>query len=391
METEMNKTKIEKNVEEKIEEKEIINVETVKKRKRGRPKSKKINTEPKIAKKRGRKPRIRTPEEIEEEKNKPKRKRGRKIKQQTYSLVKNNDKKKIFAEDDNCLFINLPINITKLNNSINKPSIEEEIFKYKTELPQLPKPYDGPSVSIVNLNDKELKENRFEKYKNVINGNNDDNTEHKIEETKIIEYKLYEKKKSIKKTVRNIMTDFIKHQEFSDTWISGTDISCWWCCHNFNNSPCAIPTKYVNDIFYVYGCFCSFNCALSYNFITNVNKKWERISYLHLLYKKIFNVTEVTLKYAPERECLKMFGGYMNIDEFRNNKNKTFNIVYPPMISIIPQLQETEIIRDSQISTQTHLSKERVNRAEKELKIQRSKPFHKGAIDGLMNMLKITK
>ena len=34
-------------------------------------------------------------------------------------------------------------------------------------------------------------------------------------------------------------------------WPKTSDIKCFWCCHNFDTIPCAIPTKYHNNNFYV--------------------------------------------------------------------------------------------------------------------------------------------
>ncbi len=356
------------------------------KRKRGRPPSKKIDTTPKIAKKRGRKPKIRTQAEIDQEKNKPKRKRGRKAKERIYSLIKDKEEKK-FSTDDNSIIINLPINVSNLKKYNESDFIETTLLEYNKNIPE-PQPYD-PLIRSHEL-DGDIPGNNeeYHQYENVtiVEG------VETAEEHKDIEYNLYEKHQSIKKTVKNIMIEFMKHEQFSDSWMASTDINCWWCCHSFNNAPCAIPIKYVKDIFYVYGCFCSFNCALSYNFTTNVNKKWERVSYLHLLYKKLYNVNEVVLDYAPERQCLKMFGGYMDIEQFRNSKNKTYNVVYPPMICIIPQLQETEIVMDkTNNKIQTHLSDERIQKASDKLKIKRDKPLYKNSIEGLMGMVKTIK
>ena len=65
-----------------------------------------------------------------------------------------------------------------------------------------------------------------------------------------------------------------------------TTISCWWCTHTFEHLPCYIPTKITNDRFNVFGCFCSFNCASSYNLNINDNKIWERYTLLKLLIRK---------------------------------------------------------------------------------------------------------
>ena len=54
------------------------------------------------------------------------------------------------------------------------------------------------------------------------------------------------------------------------------------------------------------------------------------------------------LEYAPNRECLKDFGGYLTIEEFRQKSSYiSYNINYPPMLSIIPQMEETKIIKET--------------------------------------------
>jgi hypothetical protein len=97
------------------------------------------------------------------------------------------------------------------------------------------------------------------------------------------------------------------------------------------------------DKFYVNGCFCTFNCCASYNFSKNDDNVWERYSLLNLMYKKMYDKKFVKINLAPPREILKIFGGYMTIDEFRENSyknDKTFVVVNPPLISIIPKIEE---------------------------------------------------
>ena len=138
---------------------------------------------------------------------------------------------------------------------------------------------------------------------------------------------------------------------FKDKKYFKTDICCWHCCHKFDNMPCGIPLSYEDGNFNTKGVFCSFNCALTYNYNSKEceNQIQERESLLYLMYKKINSVKEVNLKYAPEKETLKMFGGTLTIKEFRKNQN-TYIMVYPPMLSIIPQLEEIKILETTSSS-----------------------------------------
>ena len=149
------------------------------------------------------------------------------------------------------------------------------------------------------------------------------------------------------KSIDNTMKQFLECN-YRDDWPTSTVIYCYWCCHQFNNTPCALPIRYNNKRFIVYGCYCSPECAAAYNFndLQAGEEIWERYSLLNLLYKRIYDNSEHLIKLAPPRQVLSCFGGNLSIEEFRNvnkNYNKTYNIVMPPMISIIPQQEEMNI------------------------------------------------
>ena len=100
------------------------------------------------------------------------------------------------------------------------------------------------------------------------------------------------------------------------------------------------------------GIFCSWNCTKSYNFERNDHKQYERAGLISLLVNQISTVDEsICIKAAPPRQCLKIFGGYMSIDEFRNcfsvvdsyhiNLVK-YNYVYPEITEITNVKVKTE-------------------------------------------------
>ena len=105
---------------------------------------------------------------------------------------------------------------------------------------------------------------------------------------------------------------------------------------------------------------------------------WERFSLLNLMYKKLYNQKFVKINLAPPRETLKIFGGYLSIEEFRENSlrnDKTFSVISPPLISIIPKIEEN-------ISNTTKNSKNNyplvnesiLNKTQNNLKLKRNKP-----------------
>jgi hypothetical protein len=264
-----------------------------------------------------------------EKKEKPRKRKTNTIKSKKYSLL--NTQKPPTQKITESVLVHLPINIEKFQKK--NVFYDNEFFNYDAkQLNQEPLPYDPKSNNENNL------------YENIVK--EDDKNEKETDKNEDTEYNIYNGNDYINKKVKTILVQFNDFNKIQQ-WPNSTDIKCWWCCHNFDNSPCGIPIKIENDTFHVYGCFCSFNCALSYNFSSDTDKKWERAGLINLLFNKTFNNTD-EVNYAPNRACLKEFGGYLSIEEFRNNtENINYNITYPPMLSIIPQIEEIKVIKET--------------------------------------------
>ena len=177
-------------------------------------------------------------------------------------------------------------------------------------------------------------------------------------------YKFNEENNEIKEEIENLTYDIILDNNNLNIEIKDYSINhnkeeilnkkckCWWCCYSFNNNPIYIPTDYENNEFKVYGNFCSFSCALSYNYYNNkdIEQSIKNESLIYTFYNKIENnSSEIKkIKYAPPKELLIDFGGTLTIDEFRNNQI-IYNIIYPPMSITIPYLEKikkSKVIND---------------------------------------------
>lgn len=145
--------------------------------------------------------------------------------------------------------------------------------------------------------------------------------------------------------------DFMTREEDSvDSWPRQTDTYCFWCSHSFTNIPIGIPVKVFDGKFYCNGNFCSFECASAYNYnMSNDNRNiFEKQNLLNLMASKFQAKTPV--RCAKPREMLKIFGGSMEINEFRKFHDNTifFSNKYP----IVPVGEQVEEIHDS-FSTQS--------------------------------------
>jgi len=157
------------------------------------------------------------------------------------------------------------------------------------------------------------------------------------------------KEQSAKKISENLIIRLKKtNKEVSD--ISGYEIDpksdigdntnnvgevCWNCCHSFHEMVYGIPLKYLDGVFYVYGDFCSLECAARYSSEHFKNDNYEITSLINL-YNNIINKKETKINPAPNKLSLKLFGGNLSIDEYRDNFNKSniHDIKLPPILPI---------------------------------------------------------
>lgn len=176
-------------------------------------------------------------------------------------------------------------------------------------------------------------------------------------------------------------------------WLQNTNVSCFWCCHGFDHTPWGVPTKYDSStgVFALSGIFCSPNCALAHllEYEHNNNLLWEKVSLLNLLHYKIY-MNDENLVPAPDKLCLKMFGGPLAVDEFRAltiKNNKNYYVNFPPCNILSPVLEETKKIFN-QDSFFIPIDKKRINRIQTELKIKRTNSVNKSrnTLDSVMKI-----
>jgi len=225
---------------------------------------------------------------------------------------------------------------------------------------------------------------------------------------------LEENKSDHKIKITRLMREFADANKRKE-WPTNTNILCWWCCHSFDGPPISIPKFHIDNIFYVYGCFCSFSCAAA-SIFNNINinevNKWKYFNLLHNLKNKIIkNNTEENIILSPSKQILKVFGGYMTIKEFRNigkstnNHYKIFDIISPPIVSIQSFVEESKLKNNNnkQFNTLEHakgydcesksnvfnsksskwsknnkyipIDKDRMKRAEENIKLRRKVPL----------------
>ncbi len=101
---------------------------------------------------------------------------------------------------------------------------------------------------------------------------------------------------------------------------------------------------------------------------------------------------KINIKLAPPRRTLKKFGGILTIDEFRkfnDNYYKQYNIIYPPMISILPDIEKIDINKTMDKKYDyVPVDEDRLKKANDELILTRKKPkyCYKNTLENSMGL-----
>jgi hypothetical protein len=284
------------------------------------------------------------------------KKRGRKPKEKIKIPNEYFQKKELIEGDEN-IILTLPLTALDTLNTIDTPmGISSD--NYYSLQSQEEKPI------FINVN------NIVNNHQSITTKEQEDMYNQKLEE-----FKERRKDELTKTQDKNDTSIFLDYQDAntSGVWPSSTSIDCLWCTYSFDTTPVGLPLKKENDKFVMFGNFCSSGCAAAYNF-DNTNTQfelWERYSFLNYIYGQ----GNTAIKIAPPRLSLKKFGGKLTIDEFRlkSQEDEEYEIILPPMRSIIPTLEEITI--DADKDYMIGFENDMLNKNNQELRLKRSKPL----------------
>ena len=126
--------------------------------------------------------------------------------------------------------------------------------------------------------------------------------------------------------------------------ISDKKSACFWCTCDFDNPTILIPKFELNKMYHCYGCFCSPECATAYLFeeAIDTSTRFERYHLLNHIYCKIYNY-EKNIKPAPNPfYTLNKYYGNLSIQEYRKllKNERLLLVVDKPLSRILPELHE---------------------------------------------------
>lgn len=120
--------------------------------------------------------------------------------------------------------------------------------------------------------------------------------------------------------------------------------ACFWCTYDFDNPVCYIPKTEDEYKLQGYGSFCRPECAVAYLFEENIDDsiKFERYQLLNKLYSKVYDYKN-NIKPAPDPHyLLEKFYGNLNIQEYRKllSSDNLLFVIDKPMTRVLPELFE---------------------------------------------------
>lgn len=129
------------------------------------------------------------------------------------------------------------------------------------------------------------------------------------------------------------LTHKLLHRPVQPTTSEG--IYCMWDLHPFSTRPVALPIAYseATGLYTTTGLFCSLACAAAYNHADhriNASLRADRHALLGMLYRET-QPGRGPLRVAPARECLRIFGGSLCVEEFREQTAEETYILPPPL------------------------------------------------------------
>lgn len=171
-----------------------------------------------------------------------------------------------------------------------------------------------------------------------------------------------------------------------------TDVACFWCCHPFEGRPVVLPVRDEGEYLQVFGNFCAPECAMSYLFDMrqDSHSRWEQLALLNRVYG---DYVGGVVRPAPARSALKMFGGPMSIEEYRQviaQRKIRVDVHIPPMVSLLSTMDTKPIdFYDANLTKNVmETVKERLQKAEEVLKLRRTKPLKawESTLDACINL-----
>ena len=144
---------------------------------------------------------------------------------------------------------------------------------------------------------------------------------------------------------------FHDHELVKMDYSKPNEIACFHCCHSFGNHPFPVPNSFdaFSQKFVVGGNFCSPSCAKA--FLLEKPNNSSKLSLFNKMMIEVYECDATTIRIAPPRFSLQLFGGVLTIDKFREGSQQ-FSISSSPFINSYTIITEKNQVEST--SQQVH-------------------------------------
>lgn len=109
---------------------------------------------------------------------------------------------------------------------------------------------------------------------------------------------------------------------------------CWNCSFGIEGDIVSYPTNYHDNMFYINGNFCSYECSARYIYETYSDREfWDKYHLLNF-YTNMIRNTDTKIKIPPSRLRLIEYGGDLTKQEYLDTKNVSYDNYIPPIIYV---------------------------------------------------------
>lgn len=168
------------------------------------------------------------------------------------------------------------------------------------------------------------------------------------------------------------------------------NVWCWWCCHPFDTTPLPMPITYDDrrDVFTVRGYFCSWSCMKAYNYEHTGYRSGIVNGWIGMLRRRSTpGETGTSIKCAPPRQTLRVFGGNLTIEEFRTSRTSYIllppNVVHETPNLVMHEPKNKKVLSKSVATENVAIDFDHVKAKTEPLRLKRTKPTanHKNTLE----------
>lgn len=168
------------------------------------------------------------------------------------------------------------------------------------------------------------KRGRKPKNNTIVNDNPTFDGNYDEDITVILNNTINENSKSNDKL--NCYDSDIIYQNISENNQSTVSKICWNCSYNLETNIVCMPVKFLNNIFYTYGDFCSDSCCLRYSYDNYNDSMYYEVKSNIACRNKINNI-DIDVKLPPSKFTLEIYGGILKREDYINcDKDYTIDL-----------------------------------------------------------------